>query len=163
MTQQVQMPAALVATPDHVEPGPAPAGISATVLYVGGLAVVRGTVEHGDQRGRELGFPTANLHLGRDRIRDGVWAGRVRVGHSRESYISAVSIGRRPTFYRRDGERLLEAYLLDFTGNLYGRTIRVELHELLRPQRRFRELSGLVDQLAVDVEHTREWAQRGEA
>jgi FAD synthase len=133
------------------------------VTFTEGRAVVLGTVEAGDRRGRELGFPTANLRLGRVPVRDGVWAGRVVLDHSGATYVAAVSVGRRPTFYRRDGERLLEAYLLDFDSDLYGRSIRVDLHQLLRRQRRFRGVPDLIEQLAVDVASTRAWAQRAGA
>src|SRR4051794_32747986 len=92
----------------------------ATVAFVDGVAIVRGRVEHGDRRGRELGSPPANLRRGEVWVGEGVGAGRVLVGRSRTPYIPAVSIGRRPTFYRRNGERLLEAYLLDFDADLYG-------------------------------------------
>ena len=68
--------------------------------------IVEGVVEAGDQRGRELGFPTANLSLAGDAVRgDGVWAGLVRLVDEPDSrpWVAAVSVGRRPTFYDRRG------------------------------------------------------------
>lgn len=68
----------------------------------------------------------------------------------------AVSIGRRPTYYRK-GSRLLEAHLLDFNSNLYGLTVLVTLHVHIRPQRRFRTTEELVAQIEDDVNHVRSW------
>src|SRR5690349_13767408 len=86
----------------------------------------RGVVEHGDARGREIGFPTANISLAHDGIPDGVWVGTVRIDPEAggKTYLAAVSMGRRPTYYRK-GIRLLEAHLLDFNGDMYGRTVEV--------------------------------------
>jgi Riboflavin kinase len=124
------------------------------------IAVVRGTVQHGDRRGRELGFPTANVH-GPDAVRlDGVYVGILQVGPDADgpSYVTAVSVGHRPTFYGREGQRLLEAHLLDFEGDLYGRHVRIDLHHRLRPQRKYVDEQTLVRQLRLDVEAARAWA-----
>jgi hypothetical protein len=72
--------------------------------------------------------------------------------------IAAVSVGRRRTFYPHDGQRLLEAHLLDFSLNLYGRRLRVHLFERLRGQEAFSTIEALVEQLHLDVGRTREWA-----
>ncbi|WP_432542988.1 riboflavin kinase [Kineococcus sp. SYSU DK002] len=122
--------------------------------------VVSGVVEHGDERGRLLGFPTANVAVPGHGLRDGVWAGTVQVdpGGGGALHVAAVSVGHRPTFYGRDGHRLLEAHLLDFTGDLYDRTVEVRLHVRLRPQRRFDGTDGLVAQVHRDVAGTRAWA-----
>jgi FAD synthase len=124
---------------------------------------VLGVVEHGDERGRLLGFPTANVAVPEHGLRDGVWAGTVQVGPAQGGpvHVAAVSIGHRPTYYGKDGERLLEAHLLDFEGDLYDRTVLVRLHVRLRPQRAYSGSAALVDQLRLDVAATREWA-RGE-
>lgn len=135
---------------------------TAMVHSVGGAPAVVGTVIHGDQRGRELGFPTANLALASgDRIEDGVWAADVYVGDER--HIAAASVGRRPTFYDADGVRLLEPHLLDFDGDLYGQTIVVHLRERIRPQSRFDSLPALIEQMHHDVEHVRRWARAARA
>ncbi len=123
--------------------------------------IVEGVVETGAQRGRELGFPTANLSLAGDAVRgDGVWAGLVRLLDEPDSWprVAAVSVGRRPTFYDRRGPRLLEAHLLDFRGDLYGRPIRVELCQRLRPMRAFGSVEALVRQLGDDIADARGWA-----
>lgn len=123
-------------------------------------AIVEGTVEPGDRRGRELGFPTANVHSPHAVRLDGVYAAILQVDPAGggPSYVSAVSVGHRPTFYGRDGMRLLEAHLLDFAGDLYGTYVRIDLHTRLRVQRKFVDLPSLVDQLRLDVEGTRAWA-----
>lgn len=124
-----------------------------------GSFVIEGLVVPGDQRGRLLGFPTANLPMGDSSLADGVWAGTVRLEDDGTEHTAAVSVGRRTTFYGRDGVRLLEAHLLDFSGDLYGRPVRVELKAKLRPQRRYRGQEALIEQLARDIEATRIWAR----
>jgi riboflavin kinase / FMN adenylyltransferase len=110
-----------------------------------------GEVMHGDQRGRELGFPTANL-IPEDALAcpgHGVYACLA------DGRPAAVSIGVRPTFKTGRGE-LIEAYLLDFDGDLYGSTLRLEFLERLRGERRFASGQELVEQMHRDVERTRE-------
>lgn len=120
--------------------------------------VIEGIVERGDQRGRTLGFPTANIPIAGNPKLDGVWAGLVETGL--ESFtLAAVSIGRRRTFYSGDGERLLEVHLLDTDQDLYGQKLRVHLMEELRPQMTFPGVDALVEQLKKDVEQTRNWAR----
>lgn len=133
----------------------------ATVHSVGDAPAVVGTVVVSDQRGRDLGFPTANLLMRPDaRVEDGVWAADVHVENRR--YIAAVSLGHRPTYYGDEGVRLLEAHLLDFAGDLYGRMIVVHLRHRLRPQRRFGSTVALMRQMRRDVEGVRRWAQTRE-
>lgn len=120
---------------------------------------ITGMVGHGDQRGRLLGFPTANIAIPQSGGRNGVWAGTVHLGpqNRRSLYVAAVSIGERPTYYAR-GQSLLEANLLDYSGDLYGQTVVVTLHTLIRPQRKFAGTSELVDQIQDDVARVRDWA-----
>jgi riboflavin kinase / FMN adenylyltransferase len=113
-----------------------------------------GEVVHGDERGRELGFPTANL-IPEEALAcpgHGVYA-CLADGHP-----AAASIGVRPTFQTGRGE-LIEAYLLDFDGDLYGSLLRLEFLERLRGERRFASPDGLVEQMHRDVERTRELAE----
>lgn len=118
--------------------------------------VVKGVVEHGDERGRTIGFPTANLAVRQDARLDGVWAGWIEVGGRRLP--TAVSVGNRPTFYGPNGFRLLEAHVLDFDEDIYGQTVTVWLCELLRDQCAFASLQALIDQLGDDVSRARTWA-----
>jgi riboflavin kinase/FMN adenylyltransferase len=110
-----------------------------------------GEVVHGDERGRELGFPTANI------VPDEAF---VCPGHGVYACLAdgrpaAVSIGVRPTFKTGRGE-LIEAYLLDFDGDLYGRELCLEFLERLRGERRFDTAEALVEQMHRDVARTRE-------
>jgi riboflavin kinase / FMN adenylyltransferase len=120
---------------------------AATLL--GRPSEVEGTVVRGDARGRELGFPTANLDVPDGLLvpPDGVYAGWTRDRRA------AVSIGTNPHF---DGvERRVEAHLLDFDDDLYGERLVVELWSPLREQRRFDSLDELVRAIGDDVERTR--------
>jgi riboflavin kinase/FMN adenylyltransferase len=123
---------------------------------------VTGVVVHGDHRGRELGYPTANLS--RDAVgqvpADGVYAGRLvrpqlPAGDADAVLPAAVSVGTNPTF---DGlERRVEAYVLDRTDlDLYGERLAVEFVQRLRPTLRFDGVDALVDQMALDVARCRE-------
>jgi riboflavin kinase/FMN adenylyltransferase len=117
---------------------------------------VRGEVTPGDQRGRELGFPTANVAVP-ERIclpSDGVFAGSF-IGEDDVERIAAISLGRRPTFYEESGLRLLEAYVLDFAGDLYGQRVKVRFNHRLRGQERFASVEELVAEIERDVEQTR--------
>jgi len=108
----------------------------------------------GDRRGRKLGFPTANVRMGPEvELPDGVYAGVVELEDGTR-YAAALSVGRRPTYYEA-GERLLEAYLLDFDRDIYGEKIRVEIGELLRGQRVYQSEDELVAQIRDDVEAVR--------
>lgn len=113
---------------------------------------VRGVVVPGHQRGRTLGFPTANLAPTGELVpADGVYA--VRVLHRRERYDAAANVGTKPTFGRHP--RLVEAFLFDFDGDLYGESIAVEFVERLRPERRFRNARELAAQVERDLEEAR--------
>jgi riboflavin kinase/FMN adenylyltransferase len=116
---------------------------------------VEGIVVRGDGRGRELGFPTANLEVPQELLvpPDGVYAGATLDRRA------AVSIGTNPHF---DGvERRVEAHLLDFDGDLYGQRLVVEIWSSIREQRRFDSLEELVATIGADVERTRDAARPG--
>ena len=118
---------------------------------------VRGVVTRGDQRGRVRGFPTANVAVP-DTIAmpaEGVYAGwYLRPDGVRRP--AALSLGRRPTFYADGDLTLLEAYVLDFDGDLYGESARVEFVAHLRAQARFPSIEDLVVQMDRDVVVTRQ-------
>ncbi|MDF2050422.1 riboflavin kinase [Arthrobacter sp. Cr_A7] len=115
-----------------------------------------GIVEPGDALGRVLGFPTVNIPVP-DHVPDGVWY--VRADPHQADWLAAISVGSRSTYYQ-NGVRLLEAQVLDFTGDLYGQSIQVELHILLRPQRQFRKQNQLIEQIRRDIQDARDWAQK---
>ena len=124
---------------------------------------VDGVVERGDQRGRDLGFPTANLRTDAWAAvpADGVYAGRVvrldewgRTVPGGELGIAAISVGTNPTFEVR--QRRVEAYVLDFSADLYGATLGVEFAERLRGMEKFASVDALIEQMHADVARTRE-------
>ncbi len=114
-----------------------------------------GEVVHGDERGRELGYPTANLVPDAAFVTPGhgVYAARATTSAGR-TLPAAVSIGVRPTFVTGRGE-LIEAYLLDFDGDLYGSRLEIAFLKRLRGEKRFDSVAALVDQMALDVDAAR--------
>ena len=117
---------------------------------LGSVFQLEGVVSHGDERGRRLGFPTANI-VPEEELAcpgHGVYAGLA------DGRPAAVSIGVRPTFQTGRGE-LIEAYILDFEGDLYDTTLTLEFIERLRGERRFPSAEALVEQMHSDVAQTR--------
>jgi riboflavin kinase/FMN adenylyltransferase len=115
-----------------------------------------GVVVRGDQRGREIGFPTANLMTHRYAAvpADGVYAAwLIRGGEHAGRHMASVSIGTNPTFSGR--ERRVEAYVLDFSGDLYGERVSLDFVAHLREQRVYDGIEPLVAQIREDVEETR--------
>jgi riboflavin kinase/FMN adenylyltransferase len=116
---------------------------------------VEGVVVRGDQRGREIGYPTANLEPQPWAAvpADGVYAGRL-VRRGGEELPAAISIGTNPTFQGQ--ERRVEAYVLDWSGDLYGEHVGLSFRARLRDTLRFDGVEPLVAQMALDVERARE-------
>ncbi len=115
---------------------------------------VSGEVQHGDKRGRLLGFPTLNVPLGRHlEPARGVYAVTVRLPGG-ESVPGVANVGRRPTV--AEGlESRIEAHLFDWSGDLYGQEVAVAFHSFLRPERKFDGLDALTQQIAEDAEAAR--------
>jgi riboflavin kinase/FMN adenylyltransferase len=128
--------------------------VAGAARFLGAPFTMRGPVVHGDKRGRKLGYPTANLVPdARLVVPDhGIYACRAEVGG--DEHIAAVNVGVRPTFKTGRG-LLVEAYLLDFEGDMYGRVLRLEFLERLRGERRFDSVEALVAQMQRDVAETR--------
>jgi riboflavin kinase/FMN adenylyltransferase len=125
---------------------------------LGVVPYLEGMVVAGDRRGRELGFPTANLHFGYRPVMPslGIYAGRVTKAGAAVAagHPSLISVGTRPTFH--DGaEVLAEVHLLDFDGDLYGEQLGVELLVRLRDEQRFADADALVTQMQRDAERGR--------
>jgi riboflavin kinase/FMN adenylyltransferase len=113
----------------------------------------RSIVEHGEKRGRTLGYPTANLRISPNKLvpASSVYAARVDIDGT--VYQGALSVGFRPTF---GGHNLtVEVYIMDFEGDLYGRTLTVQFVQRLRGEKRFASVAGLQQQMARDVENAR--------
>ena len=115
---------------------------------------IEGVVQHGDQRGRELGYPTANLSLGDyQRPKYGIYAVRVTLEDGSE-HPGVASLGVRPTF--EPPQELLEAHLFDFDGDLYGRRIEVALHAYIREEKKFDGIEPLIAHMKGDEAKARE-------
>ncbi|MCB1539014.1 MAG: bifunctional riboflavin kinase/FAD synthetase [Rhodospirillales bacterium] len=127
--------------------------IAAANAMLGWAWEIEGPVVHGDARGRELGYPTANMPLGETCVpAHGVYAARVLIDG--EWRMGAANIGIRPMF--ATPEPLLEVYVLDFSGDLYGQTLRVQPVRKLRDEAKFDTLDALKAQIAQDVARARE-------
>jgi riboflavin kinase/FMN adenylyltransferase len=125
--------------------------LDAAAAMLGRPVSVLGRVERGDERGRRLGFPTANLALHHEVCPPrGVYAGAVEVDGVR--YRTLVNIGVRPTFEGDGARRTIEAHLLGFEGNLYGRVLEVDFLRRLRDEQRFESVDALVAQIRADRE-----------
>src|SRR5581483_403904 len=120
---------------------------SIPLTQVVAMTIIRGPVVHGDKRGRDLGFPTANVRIPPE-VRPpgyGIYAGWVD-GHQ-----AAISVGVRPTF--GEGlEPMLEAYILDWEGDLYGQEVEVTLLERIRPEQKFNSVEELIIEMKRDVD-----------
>jgi riboflavin kinase/FMN adenylyltransferase len=116
---------------------------------------LQGRVVRGVGRGVKLGFPTANLEIEPEHALppDGVYVSQAHLND--RSYSSLTNIGKRPTF--SNNERLVEVYLLDYDGELYGRELEVDILERLRGEKKFDSAEELKKQIARDVERGRKW------
>jgi riboflavin kinase/FMN adenylyltransferase len=130
--------------------------VEAAAELLGRPHEVRGPVIEGDRRGRQLGFPTANVAVAEEIClpADGIYAGMFQGGDGARRP-AAISLGRRPTFYAGGGHRLLEAHLLDFDGDLYGQAAAVRFVARIRDEERFDSAAALVDAIHRDVDAVR--------
>jgi riboflavin kinase/FMN adenylyltransferase len=127
--------------------------VAAANALLGYRWFVRAEVRHGQKRGRILGYPTANLRLPDDcRLRHGIYAVRASLGDG-TVHDGVASFGRRPTF--DNGAPLLEAFLFDFAGDLYGRSLDVELVGWVRGEERFESAEALVERMHQDSREAR--------
>ena len=119
---------------------------------------VRAIVRHGDKRGRLLGFPTANLALDpSNRLAYGIYA--VRLAVDGVVYDAVASFGRRPTF--DNGAPLLEVYIFDFAGDLYGKEVEVAFYGFIRGEAKFESVEALIDQMGQDCAAAKDILSRG--
>ncbi|MEO7910188.1 MAG: bifunctional riboflavin kinase/FAD synthetase [Roseiflexaceae bacterium] len=129
--------------------------LEAAAMLLGRPFAVQGTVTLGDQRGRTIGFPTANVDVDELHVlpADGVYVCDAEVDGQR--YGAVTNIGMRPTF---DGtRRKVEAYLLDFVDDIYGETLRLTPRQRLRGEKKFDGIAALVAQITTDVATARAW------
>ncbi|MGI9117662.1 MAG: bifunctional riboflavin kinase/FAD synthetase [Gaiellales bacterium] len=124
---------------------------------LGRLPSVDGVVAHGDKRGREIGFPTANLSVvpGQQLPAEGVYAGWATINPGEQRYAAAISVGRNPHFGDVDDLRI-EAHLLNYDGGeIYDRPLRLDFLSLVRGQGVYEDLEALIAQITADVEEVR--------
>lgn len=127
--------------------------VSGVIELLGRNYNLEGRVVPGEQRGRELGFPTANLATTKEQLpAAGVYAVKVRYGQ--QEYSGVVNLGQRPTF--GGGESTIEVHLLDYTGRLYDESLRIYFVERLRGEQKFSSASRLSDAIAADVVQARQ-------
>ena len=131
---------------------------AAAVALLGHPHVIQGTVAHGESLGRKLGFPTVNLLPDAHSVRLplGVYAAEVTVDGI--DYPAVTNVGTRPTFYESGGVHL-ESFLLDFCGDLYGKTITLSLHHFLRPERQFPSPEALQAEIRHNIQQVQQYFQ----
>jgi riboflavin kinase/FMN adenylyltransferase len=130
--------------------------VSAAASDLGRPYSITGPVIHGDGRGRTLNIPTANIQipLGKVLPAYGIYACQAWV--EGVSHLAATSIGVRPTFYKSDPPApTIEAHLLDFKGDLYGKAVKLEFMDYLRPEEKYRSIQALMEQIQKDIAQTR--------
>lgn len=132
--------------------------VEAASAMLGRPYELRGIVTKGDQRGRTIGFPTANVVLPNDMARpaNGVYA-CTYITPAGDKHLAAVNVGVRPTFYESADAAVLEAHILDFEGDLYDQLARVHFHHFLRSERRFNGIDELKAQLNIDIVEVRNY------
>jgi riboflavin kinase/FMN adenylyltransferase len=128
--------------------------VDAAARFLGAPFGMRGEVVSGDRRGRKLGFPTANLIPDQALIQPGHGIYAARASWGEEVRCAAVNVGVRPTF-KTDLVVLVEAYLLDWAGDIYGEQLTIEFLARLRGERRFDSADALIEQMHRDVEDAR--------
>ncbi len=127
--------------------------LSQAARLLGRYHFLRGPVIHGRERGRTIGFPTANLDSQTECVPpDGVYATRVVLPEG--AYPSITNIGMRPTF--QESARSIEAHIFDFNRDIYDRTIRLEIVERVRPERKFESAAALGQQITLDLKRAKE-------
>jgi riboflavin kinase / FMN adenylyltransferase len=138
----------------HIRGLVAAGDVAAAARFLGAPFQLRGTVAHGDKRGRTLGFPTANLVPDPKLVvpDHGIYACHAQVDG--ETHVAAVNVGVRPTFKTGRG-LLVEAFLLDFDDDIYDRELRLDFLERLRGEKRFESVEALIEQMGADVEEIR--------
>lgn len=129
--------------------------VDVAARFLGAPFAMQGEVVAGDRRGRQLGFPTANLVPDQTLIQPGHGIYAARASFDGEVRCAAVNVGVRPTF-KTDLVVLVEAFLLDWEGDLYGRRLTIEFLQRLRGERRFDSAAALVEQMHADVAAARQ-------
>ena len=123
--------------------------------FLGRSFSYRGKVIHGFERGRTIGFPTANLEIDPARVMLPTGAYAVEVEFENQNFIGIANVGNNPTFEEQISSRI-EVFIDNFSGDLYGREIEIRFIETLRSEQKFSSVEDLISQLKMDLEHARE-------
>jgi riboflavin kinase/FMN adenylyltransferase len=130
--------------------------ISEANRLLGRLYQVSGVVIHGDNRGKSIGIPTANLDTGDEKLIPGAGVYACKAFIYGNQWPAAVNVGIRPTFTSRDRKSHVEAHILDFSGDLYNQTLTLEFIERLRGEVKFNSIQDLISQINFDIKQTKE-------
>jgi len=124
--------------------------------HLGHFYTVKGKVVHGDGRGKHIGLPTANLEIWKEKLlpQAGVYAAVAEL--KGQQYSSVVNIGYRPTFYDQPDQQTVEAYLLNFSQEIYDEEMRLDFVQHIRPERKFSSADELMRQIKQDIDQSRE-------
>lgn len=130
--------------------------VADAAVLLGHCYGLHGPVVHGDSRGHDLGFPTANISYPAEKLlpANGVYACKVWIDGVRHA--GAINVGVRPQFHEGADRPLVEAYILDFNRDLYGEDVRLEFVARLRDEHKFASVDGLIEQMQRDVQRARE-------
>lgn len=117
--------------------------------FLGRPFSIKNTVVHGEKRGRQLGFPTANINIPDDIVapKNGIYLATAEFDN--EKYVTVVNVGKRPTFADLE-KSLIEAYLFDFDGDLYGKEVRINFLNRIRDEKKFDSINELISQIDID-------------
>lgn len=128
--------------------------------FLGRPYQINGEIVHGDGRGRSIGIPTANLDVWAERAipKAGVYVCKARIGS--QTFGAVTNIGVRPTFENQSDSPTVEAHLMDFSGDLYGKRMKLEFIERLRDEKRFTSIESLVNQIHADIQRGQEILSR---
>jgi len=121
---------------------------------------VRGHVAHGNKLGRKLGFPTANILPGSLEAQDGVYVASARIDGDGGNYAAIANLGVRPSVTGGNA-RVLEVHIFDFSDDIYGRQMEVELVRFMRPEEHFASVDKLRMQIGRDVQKAKEFFRTG--
>jgi len=117
---------------------------------------IKGTVEHGDGRGKHIGIPTANISVWEKKLipSEGVYAAYIYI--NKKKFPTVVSIGYRPTFYELPGQQTIEAHILNFSEQIYGMQIKLQFISRLREEKKFGSVKELMNQVRKDISDAEE-------
>lgn len=120
--------------------------------WLGRPYAIKGTVSHGEKRGRQMGYPTANVKPDEHYVLPTTGVFAVRVRHNGNTYSGVMNVGVKPTFHNDATVPSLEVHLFDFNGDIYGESLHVELTHFIRKERKFGSMEELMGQIAKDAE-----------